>query len=65
MTAKRDLGLQFALIKEILEPEAQKQQMEDKINAVEERENLLLENAARMEIHAYMQSRPTEGNLKR
>jgi len=58
MTVQRDVGLQFALVKEILEPEAQKRQMEDKIKAVEKRNNLLLENAARMEMHAYMQSRP-------
>ena len=58
MTAQRDVGLQFALVKEILEPEAQKRQMEDKIKAMEERNNLLLENAARMEMHTYMQSRP-------
>ena len=54
MTVQRDVGLQFALVKEILEPEAQKRQMEDKIKAVEKRNNLLLENAARMEMHAYM-----------
>ena len=57
MTAQRDMGLQFTLIKEILDPKAQKRQMEEKIKAVEERNNLHLENAARMEMHAYMQSR--------
>lgn len=58
MTAQRDVGLQFPLIKEILDPKEQKRQMEEKMKAVEERNNLLLENAARMEMHAYMQSRP-------
>mgnify|MGYP003576103580 CR=1 FL=1 len=58
MTAQRDVALQFPLIKEILDPKAQKRQMEEKIKAVEERNNLLLENAARMEMHAYMESRP-------
>ena len=58
MTARRDVGLQFALIKEILDPKAEKRQMEEKIKAAEERNNLRLENAARMEVHAYMQSRP-------
>jgi len=52
---QRDVGLQFALVKEILDPKAQKQQVEEKIKAVEERNNLFLENAARMDIHSYMQ----------
>ena len=57
MTVQRDLGLQFALMTEILDPKAQKRQMEEKIKAVEERNNLHLENAARIEMHAYLQSR--------
>ena len=52
------MGLQFALVKEILDPKAQKRQVEEKIKAVEERNNLLLENAARMDMHAYLQSKP-------
>jgi hypothetical protein len=57
MTVQRDVGLQFALVKEILDPKAQKRQLEEKIRAVEEWNNLFLENAARMDIHFYMQSR--------
>ena len=57
MTVQRDVGLQFALVKEILDPKAQKRQLEEKIRAVEEWNNLFLENAARMDIHSYMQSR--------
>ena len=34
MTAQRDAGLQFALIKEILDPKAQKRPREEKIKAV-------------------------------
>jgi len=57
MTVQCDVGLQFALVKEILDPKAQKRQLEEKIRAVEEWNNLFLENAARMDIHFYMQSR--------
>jgi hypothetical protein len=62
MAVKRDAGLQFALIKESLDPEAQKRQVEEKIRAVEERNNLLLENAARMDIRSYMQERSPDGD---
>jgi hypothetical protein len=61
MTVQRDVGLQFVLLKELLDPKAQKQQVEEKIKAVEERNNLLLENAARMDMHAYLQSKPHNG----
>lgn len=55
MTVQRDVGLQFALMTEILDPKAQKRQVEEKIKAVEEWNNLFLENAARMDIHYYME----------
>ena len=55
MTVQRDVGLQFALMTEILDPKAQKRQVEEKIKAVEEWNNLFLENAARMDIHCYME----------
>ena len=55
MAVQRDVGLQFALMTEILDPKAQKRQVEEKIKAVEEWNNLFLENAARMDIHRYMQ----------
>jgi hypothetical protein len=51
----RDVGLQFALMTEILDPKAQKRQVEEKIKAAEEWNNLFLENAARIDIHCYMQ----------
>jgi hypothetical protein len=57
MTAQPEVGLQFALVKEILDPKAQKRQVEEKIRAVEERNRVLLQNAARMDIDAYMQSK--------
>jgi hypothetical protein len=42
MTARREVGLQFALVKEILDPKAQKRHVEEKIRAVEERNSLFL-----------------------
>jgi len=67
MTVQREVGLQFALVKEILDPKAQKQQVEEKIRAVEERNRVLLQNAARMDIDAYMQSKtqPSAGTTFR
>ena len=58
MTVQRDVGLQFALVKAILDPKAHKRQVEEKIRAVEEWNNLFLEKAARMDIHSYMQKKP-------
>ena len=57
MRILRDTGLQLALVKEILDVNAQKQQIEIKIRAAEERSKLLLENAARREIEVYIQSK--------
>jgi hypothetical protein len=57
MTVQRGVGIQFALIKETLDTIEQKRLTEEKVKAIEERNNLLLENAARMEMHAHMQSR--------
>jgi hypothetical protein len=57
MTLQRDVGHQFALVKEILDAKEQKRNLEEKIRAVEERNNLLLENAARIEMYAYMHSK--------
>ena len=42
MAVQRDVGLQFALMTEILDPKAQKRQVEEKIKAVEEWNNLFL-----------------------
>jgi hypothetical protein len=55
MTVQRDVDVRFALTTEILDPKTQKRQIEEKIKAVEEWNNLFLENAARMDIHSYMQ----------
>ena len=58
MPLSRDSGFQFALVKEILDPNAHKRQIEEKIKAVEEWNKLLDEKAARQEIEIYKQSKP-------
>jgi DNA-binding transcriptional MerR regulator len=58
MPLSRDSGFQFAIVKEILDPNAQKRQIEEKIKAVEEWNKLLDEKAARQEIETYKQSKP-------
>lgn len=58
MPLSRDSGFQFALVKEILDPNAHKRQIEEKIKAVEEWNKLLDEKAARREIEAYKQLKP-------
>jgi hypothetical protein len=58
MPLPRDSGFQFAIVKEILDPNAHKRQIEEKIKAVEEWNKLLDEKAARQEIEAYKQSKP-------
>ena len=55
MKLQRDTGFQFALVKEILDANAQKQQVEEKIRAAEEWQSLLLENAARREIDVFIE----------
>ena len=57
MTVLGDVGHHFAFVKEILDEKEQKRHLEEKIRAVEERNNLLLENAARIEMYAYMHSK--------
>ena len=57
MTVQRDVGHQFAIVKEIIDAKEKKRHLEEKIRAVEERNNLLLENAARIEMYAYMHSK--------
>ena len=57
MRVQPDTGFQFALVKEVLDANAQKQQVEEKIRAAEEWQKLLLENAARMDINAYVGSK--------
>jgi DNA-binding transcriptional MerR regulator len=58
MPLSRDSGFQFAIVKEILDPNAQKRQIEEKIKAAEEWNKLLDEKAARQEIETYKQSKP-------
>jgi DNA-binding transcriptional MerR regulator len=58
MPLSRDSGFQFAIVKEILDPNAQKRQIEEKIKAVEEWNKLLDEKAARQEIETYKQLKP-------
>jgi hypothetical protein len=43
MPVPRDSGFQFALVKEILDPNAEKRQIEEKIKAVEEWNKLIEE----------------------
>jgi hypothetical protein len=57
MAVQRGGGLQFTLVKTILDPTAQRRNVEEKIRAVEEWNNLLLENAARMAMRPYTQSK--------
>ena len=52
MTVQRDVGVQFALVKEILDPTAQKRQVEEEIRAPEQRNKRFLGNAARLDMHA-------------
>ena len=58
MPLSRDSGFKFALVKEILDPNAQKRQIEGWRDAVEEWNKLLDEKAARQEIEIYKQSKP-------
>ena len=57
MPVPRDSGFQFALVKEILDPNAEKRQIEEKIKAVEEWNKLIEEKAARQDIEVYQQSK--------
>ena len=56
MKVQRNSGFQFALVKEILDANAQKQQVEEKIRAAEEWQKLVVDNAARSDIDAYLDS---------
>jgi hypothetical protein len=57
MTVRRDVALQLALVKEMIDEKAQKLELEERIKAAERRSTLLLENAARKEIETYKQTR--------
>ena len=50
MRVERHSGIKSGAVRESRDPNAQRQQLEDKIKAVEEISNVILENAARREI---------------
>lgn len=52
MTVQREV-----VVKAVLEPMAERRDVEEKIRAVEEWNNLLLENAARSDMDSYMQQK--------
>jgi len=54
MSVERHSGIRSGAVTESREPNAQRQQREDKINAVEEISKVILENAARREIVGYL-----------
>lgn len=56
MRVRYDTGIQYALVKDAFEPEAQKRQVEQQISAAEDRNKRFLENAARRDIDAYVNS---------
>jgi len=62
MKGQRYNGSQFALVKEIRDVNAQKQQVEEKLRAAEELSNLILENAARREIVGYIIDKKAQGS---
>jgi DNA-binding transcriptional MerR regulator len=62
MRLVRDTGFQLALVKEMLDANAERQEIEEKIRAVEERSKLLLENAARRDIDDYIKSKMYSAN---
>jgi hypothetical protein len=54
MRVERDTGIQHVLIKDGLDPQTQKRQVEQQIRAAEERNKLFLENAARKDMDGYL-----------
>jgi len=56
MRVRCDTGIQYALVKDAFDPEAQKRQVEHRISAAEDRNKRFLENAARRDIDAYVNS---------
>ena len=54
MRVRCDTGIQYALVKDAFDPEAQKRQVEHRISAAEDRNKRFLENAARRDIDAYV-----------
>ena len=56
MRVRCDTGIQYALVKDVFDPEGQKRQVEHQISAAEDRNKRFLENAARRDIDAYVNS---------
>ena len=54
MSVERHSGIKSGAVTESREPNVQRQQLEDKIKAVEEISKVILENAARREIVGYI-----------
>ena len=57
MRARCDMGIQYALVKGVFDPETLKRQVEQQITAAEDRNKRFLESAARRDIDAYVNSR--------
>jgi hypothetical protein len=56
MRVQCDTGIQYALVKDAFDPAVQKRQVEHQISAAEDRNKRFLENAARRDIDAYVNS---------
>jgi len=57
MRVRCDTGIQYALVRDV-DPQALNRQVEQQIRAAEDRNKLFLENAARRDIDAYVNSTP-------
>ena len=57
MRLKCDTGIQYALVRD-RDPQTLKRQVEQQIRAAEDRNKVFLENAARRDIDAYINSTP-------
>ena len=55
MRVRCDTGIQYALVRDV-DPQALKRQVEQQIRAAEDRNKVFLENAARRDIDAYVNS---------
>jgi predicted methyltransferase MtxX (methanogen marker protein 4) len=55
MRVRCDTGIQYALLRDV-DPQALKRQVEQQIRAAEDRNKVFLENAARRDIDAYVNS---------
>jgi hypothetical protein len=58
MTGQHDVRLQFALAEPVLDSMTLRREVQEKIRAAEDWNNLLLENAALMDMRLHMWSKP-------